>query len=375
MRIFEKNCAMRVGFILRKNRGTLLIVLGIWVAFHLFVAWLTLLGQPDGPDVRARYQAALESGLLFGLLNILIELFVLRRQMRKWPLLLVLLTRTFILLVLAFAFAWLGFWVATYVLQQPASWQAFLRFHFSEYGHSPRVAVVLLILVSFITNFVWQISRTLSPERFYNYITGKYHSPREEFRVVMFLDVKDSTAIAEQLGNLKYHEFLNEFFYDLDEVIARHEGEIYQYVGDEVIVVWHKEYARYKGYAIRSFFRCRRRIRRLGAKYQQKYGFVPGFRASLHSGQVVVGEVGDTKKEIVFHGDVINTGSRILDQCKPLGVDFLVTRAVLESFRRARRTGLNWENYRLESMGAIRLRGKEEEVEVFSVEERNSPER
>lgn len=364
---------MRVGIVLRKNLGTMFIVISLWVLMYMFVSWVVW-QQDDSlaagnEALPRRLLFAAIAGLVLGLFNTAIELFVLRRQLRKWPFLLVIGIRTLMLLLFLSLAAGLGYLLYTVSVLEYLSVSGLSAFLEQEYGENGIIVSGFTIMVSIITNFVWQISRTLSPERFYNYMTGKYHRPREEFRVVMFLDVKSSTRIAEQLGNLKYHEFLNEFFYDLDEEIARHEGEIYQYVGDEVIIVWRKEFARYKGYAIRSYFRCRKRIQKLSHKYREKYGFVPEFRASLHCGNVVVGEVGDTKKEIVFHGDVINTGSRILDQCKPLQYDFLVSKDVLDSFGRAKGTGIRWDKYRLEDLGAIKLRGKETEIEIYGVEE------
>ena len=54
----------------------------------------------------------------------------------------------------------------------------------------------------------------------------------------MFLDLDDSTTIAEKLDDLKYHTFVNEFFKDITQSILFTKGEIYQYVGDEIVVSW-----------------------------------------------------------------------------------------------------------------------------------------
>jgi adenylate cyclase len=41
---------------------------------------------------------------------------------------------------------------------------------------------------------------------------------------------------------------------------------------------------------------------------------VPEFKGALHGGNVVVSEVGKYKSEIAYHGDVLNTTSRMLGQ-------------------------------------------------------------
>ena len=54
----------------------------------------------------------------------------------------------------------------------------------------------------------------------------------------MFLDMKSSTTIAESLGHVRYFEMLREYYFDLSDPIVKYSGEIYQYVGDEIVVSW-----------------------------------------------------------------------------------------------------------------------------------------
>jgi adenylate cyclase len=42
-------------------------------------------------------------------------------------------------------------------------------------------------------------------------LLGKYHLPREEYHVFMFVDLKASTTIAETIGDVKYHSLLHDF--------------------------------------------------------------------------------------------------------------------------------------------------------------------
>ena len=54
----------------------------------------------------------------------------------------------------------------------------------------------------------------------------------------MFLDLKSSTTHAEQLGHIKYSQLIQDCFYELTEVVTRREAQIYQYVGDEIVLTW-----------------------------------------------------------------------------------------------------------------------------------------
>ncbi len=76
----------------------------------------------------------------------------------------------------------------------------------------------------------------------------------------MFLDINSSTTIAEELGDQKYHELLKDFFSDITNPIIDNNGEIYQYVGDEVVVAWKYEDGIENGKCIKCFFDIKTQI-------------------------------------------------------------------------------------------------------------------
>ena len=96
--------------------------------------------------------------------------------------------------------------------------------------------------------------------------------------------------------------------------------------------------------------------------YRKKYGFIPGFKAGYHYGPVIAGEIGDVKKEIVFHGDTVNTAARIRSECTRLRKDLLLSGDLLS------RIAID-DILTPEMIGKIKLRGKEEEVELFTIAE------
>jgi adenylate cyclase len=71
-----------------------------------------------------------------------------------------------------------------------------------------------------------------------NLMLGKYHSPRMETRIFMFLDMKDSTTHAENLGHVQFSSLIQDGMKDLTRAIIEHKVEIYQYVGDEAVLTW-----------------------------------------------------------------------------------------------------------------------------------------
>lgn len=221
--------------------------------------------------------------------------------------------------------------------------------------------LLFAIIVSFLIIFFRQINSLLGKNVLRKYLTGKYHSPKEEERVFMFLDLSSSTTIAEKLPPIEFHRFINNYFFDIDEEIVRSKGEVYQYVGDEVVISWKGNDGYDEANCINCFFEIRNKIDVLSEKYKSKFGIVPGFKAGLHCGKVVTGEIGDSKREIVFHGDVLNTAARIQSQCNELGKKFLVSDDVLKKI-------VLPSEYRAVSMGNFMLRGKAQEIEIFSIE-------
>lgn len=153
---------------------------------------------------------------------------------------------------------------------------------------------------------------------FLNIFFGRYRTPKEEKRIFMFIDLNDSTSIAEQLGHFKYSQLIRDFFNDLNRVMESYSASIYQYVGDEAVITWRFKNGIKNSRCVELFFKFQGQIKKRKDFYSNKYGLVPDFKAGLHGGEVMVTEVGHSsvKKELAYHGDVLNSTSRILSLCK-----------------------------------------------------------
>ncbi|SHH26056.1 adenylate cyclase [Chryseolinea serpens] len=214
--------------------------------------------------------------------------------------------------------------------------------------------LVWFIVVS-LTQFLLQVSSKVGQKGLGHILRGKYHTPQEENRIFMFLDLNASTTLAEKLGDELYHQLLRDFFADITDPILNAKGEIYQYVGDEVVVAWDHVAGVVNNRCVRCYFDILQNIQSNKAKYIRRYGVVPEFRAGMHSGKVVAGEVGILKREITYSGDVLNTASRILSKAKEIGAGIVSSSALLGE--------LNFDkHYTVRSIGPMKLKGKEQEV-------------
>lgn len=100
-------------------------------------------------------------------------------------------------------------------------------------------------------------------------IMGKYLRPREEERIFMFVDIRSSTTIAEQLGHLRFFELLNDFYRDLTNPIIYKSGEIYQYVGDEIVVSWPMKEGLHNASCLRCFYDIKATLETLSGEYKK----------------------------------------------------------------------------------------------------------
>ena len=162
-------------------------------------------------------------------------------------------------------------------------------------------------------------------------ILGRYHRPREEVRIFLLIDLRESTQIAERLGNLRYHAFLSRFISDVTAGVVRYRGEVHRYVGDEVILTWTAEEGLRDARCVRAVFAIADTLEAARTAYEADFGAVPSFWAGLHMGPVVTGEIGTVKHEIAFLGDALNTASRIEQASKQLRREVLASAAVISA--------------------------------------------
>jgi adenylate cyclase len=211
------------------------------------------------------------------------------------------------------------------------------------------------------TQFILQVRDKFGPGILGKFITGKYYHPREEERIFMFLDLKSSTTIAEKTGSNKFFRLLKEIFNDITEPIINSRGEIYQYVGDEVIVTWPAKTGLSENNCLLCFYRIKHALEKRKEHYLDEYGLVPSFKAGVHIGEATVGEIGIIKKDIVFSGDVLNTTSRIEGECNKHNVNIILSTTLLQ------RMPMNGE-YKKIPLGDIQLKGKEEKLSLSTIE-------
>jgi adenylate cyclase len=236
----------------------------------------------------------------------------------------------------------------------------------AQYVTGPLFTRDLVFSTAFVfpTSLFAQVILLVGTRNFGRLMTGRYGRPRELRAEFMFVDLRGSTRLAERLGHERYSAFLRDFFVDISGPIHDARGEIYQFVGDEVVVVWPA--GRAAGRWLDCFAEMQAAIAAARTRYEAEYGVVPEFKAGVHAGDVVATEVGTLQRSRAYHGDVLNTAARIQSKCNETGFDLLVSSAALASVAAARRGGF-------EATAPLDLRGKTAPVEVFAWTGSRSP--
>lgn len=229
-----------------------------------------------------------------------------------------------------------------------------------ESGFPRDLLVVVASLVTFLLVMLRHASQIVGERSFRDIMRGRYHRPHTEDRFFLFVDVVGSTPVAERLGALAVHRYLDRVFQVASDPVDAHGGEVHQYVGDEMVVTWSAADGRPEARPLACLFAIEAALAAAAPEFEHDFGIVPKIRAALHAGQVVTGEIGGSRRAIVFHGDVMNTTSRIENATRTLGRNFLVSADAL-----ARIEGAG--NYSLEDLGPQQLRGREALVRVYAV--------
>jgi len=221
------------------------------------------------------------------------------------------------------------------------------------------MGMIDLGVLSFISILVLEISDKYGPGGLRNLIRGRYHKPRKENRIFLFLDINNSTTIAEKIGHEKYFNMLHDFFADITEPIIANWGHIYQYVGDEVVICW-KNTPKNKLRCLKFVRQAVLTFKRKEDYYLKEYGVAPTFKAGIHAGDVTAGYIGIIKKDLVFSGDTLNTSARIRSKCHELKHSFILSIDFL--------TGFDVPHpYHITEIGEMEFKGRKEKSKVYSL--------
>ena len=220
---------------------------------------------------------------------------------------------------------------------------------------------ILILIITFLIVLFIEFEKLLGNNFIWNFILSKYKRPVDEDKVVMFLDLKDSTTIAEKIGNKEFVSFINLCYQMMTHSVIKNKATILKYVGDEVILTWDTPKGINDSNSIRFYFDFVDELEAHKSVFLNRFGFFPIFKAGVHSGVVTAAFLGTIKKQMDYSGDVMNTTARIQSICNEFHAEILVSKYLSDLLP-------SDKNFKYIELGEVDLKGKEHKFPIVQVE-------
>jgi class 3 adenylate cyclase/tetratricopeptide (TPR) repeat protein len=147
----------------------------------------------------------------------------------------------------------------------------------------------------------------------------------DEIRLVtvLFVDVKDSTTLAQRMDTSDFKNLIAESHRRIAILVSQYEGTIGQYLGDGVLIFFGAQRSRGDD-ALRAVA-CALAIKQSVDSYANmvflQHGLEFGVRMGISTGRLVVGMVGaESKKEFLALGPATNLAARLQVEAPPGGI-------------------------------------------------------
>lgn len=219
------------------------------------------------------------------------------------------------------------------------------------------LGALTMFLIVFV---IFALRRVVDGPTLVNLLSGRYRQAVRGERIFLFLDLANSTAMSEQLGEVGAYDLISRVFFDIDEIILDHVGTPHRYVGDEIVVTWTIDKGVEQANCLRCVFAIHKLMRERADRYQDLVGWRPVFRAGLHCGPIAIGECGDSRRAIQYFGDTINATARIQGSCRELDENFLISDALLNRVELP-------AQFEARDLGEYQLRGRSGLIRLYGM--------
>ncbi|MCW8885249.1 MAG: adenylate/guanylate cyclase domain-containing protein [Motiliproteus sp.] len=189
---------------------------------------------------------------------------------------------------------------------------------------------------------------------------GRYQEPAQKQVAFLFLDVVGSSRMTEQIGDTKTQKLIAELFFEVAVIVERLGGDVHRYIGDEMVVTWELS----DKTPMPDILGCLSQIYETVESHREenllRHQTWVNVRAGLNAGSVLVSEIGDLKRELVYFGDSINTAASLQNQCKIEGTRVLISNVLYKLLEPSPRL-------KAESLGLLSIKGKQRQIDTVSL--------
>jgi len=353
-----KSFALRFPFL-----TTIVTQINFWILSYILFGLVTffntlinneLFNQEVPIELSDALLIATITGLLYGLILGILDYFT-DRYIEKLPLGLEVIVKATLYLS-SFSLIWfIGSGIFQTILDDTGSVLKDENLRFWTWG-----LFIYTLCFDFLVSFIRQVNRSFGPGVLVPVLFGRYRQPIIQNRIFLFIDLRSSTRFAEKLDPILYSELIQDCINQANYLVPRFNAQVYQYVGDEIVLTWTADNPSDYFNALGFFQSFVKRIDEMKSYYESRFGLMPRFKAGLHVGSVVTAEVGTIKRDIAYHGDAVNTTARLESKCSSFGVQILISEDFVNK--------IGEESKRLfEYVDEVKLKGKSVKVKTHTL--------
>ena len=239
---------------------------------------------------------------------------------------------------------------------------------------TPVVMFVVMMIIAYIHKFIIE---NQSKEKVKSAM-GKYMSQDVMKRIVMnidnlglggkkatvtvlFSDIRGFTSLSETMSAEQVSEILNEYFTEMEPIVAKHNGIINKFIGDAVMAIF-GEPIQDKNHAlnaVRCGYEMLVKVKELQRKWASEGKPKIDIGVGINTGEVFVGNIGSINRmEYTVIGDTVNLASRLESYNKIYKTNMLIGSTTYEATK----------NYiEVIKISDVEIRGKAHKMDIYEV--------
>jgi adenylate cyclase len=211
-----------------------------------------------------------------------------------------------------------------------------------------------------------RFQRLLSPDLAEMVVSGALTVEKggeNRIATVMFVDIRDFTAMSENIPAAEVLQILNEYYELIVDIVFRHEGTVDKFIGDAMMVIWgapvaHDDDA---ARACHAAIDIQKELQAFNTALLESGQKEIQLGIGINTGSLVAGYIGSTHTmSYSVIGDTVNTASRICSAAK--AGEIIVSEYTRREVGRL---------FHMEAIDPILAKGKDQPVKVFNITGRN----
>lgn len=184
---------------------------------------------------------------------------------------------------------------------------------------------------------------------------------KRSYVTVLFADIRGFTSMSENMSAEEVSIILNEYFTEIEPIIAKYNGVINKFIGDAVMAIF-GEPIQDKNHAINAV-KCANemleKVDKLQIKWLREGKPKIEIGVGINTGEAFVGNIGsETRLEYTVIGDMVNLASRIESYNKIYKTRFLISSTTYEKVR---------DIADVIKISEVSIRGKAKKLNIYEV--------